>query len=54
MVKLPTSSAGVGRTGTYIAIDYCLQQGQVENEVNIWAFSYQMRTERVNMIQTVV
>ncbi|XP_038068717.1 receptor-type tyrosine-protein phosphatase kappa-like [Patiria miniata] len=45
-------SAGVGRTGTFIAIytlmDMMLEQG----EVSVFRFAKQMRENRVNMVQT--
>ncbi|KAL3882797.1 hypothetical protein ACJMK2_029104 [Sinanodonta woodiana] len=45
-------SAGVGRTGTYIAIDYLMQFVQNHNEIDIFNFVYQMRDQRCNMVQT--
>ena len=47
-------SNGVGRTGTYIAIDRCLQQADKEGVVNVWRTVYQMRTERFNMVESLV
>ncbi|EDQ87186.1 uncharacterized protein MONBRDRAFT_38140 [Monosiga brevicollis MX1] len=46
-------SAGVGRTGTYIAIDTALQQVQERAEVNIDAIIGQLRQHRNFMVQTV-
>jgi len=46
-------SAGIGRTGSFIAIHHtisCLVQGQPEP--NILELIYQMRTERIGMVQT--
>ena len=51
LFELPSS--GVSQTGTYIAIDRCLQQAE-EGVVNVWGTVYQMRTERVNMVETLV
>ena len=47
-------SAGVGRTGTFIALDYLLEKAAVEGVVDIYGLTWQMRRDRVNMIQTVV
>lgn len=54
---LPTSvslSAGVGRTGTIIALDVLLQQLDREKAVGINAFVHKMRLNRSNMVQTEV
>ena len=50
----PHSSAGVGRTGTFIALDYLTQQAAAESAVDIKACVYLMRTQRMKMIQTLV
>jgi len=47
-------SAGVGRTGTFIALDVLSQQLQREDVVDIFAVVYQMRMCRVLMVQTEV
>jgi len=47
-------SAGVGRTGTFIALDYLLEQAKAEGVVDIFYCVRQMRQARVNMIQTQV
>ncbi|XP_043959329.1 receptor-type tyrosine-protein phosphatase H-like isoform X8 [Gambusia affinis] len=53
--KAPTvvhCSAGVGRTGTIIALDVLLQQLQQERAVGINSFVYKMRKHRSHMVQT--
>ncbi|XP_023196548.1 receptor-type tyrosine-protein phosphatase H isoform X3 [Xiphophorus maculatus] len=53
--KAPTvvhCSAGVGRTGTIIALDVLLQQLQHEQAVGINSFVYKMRQHRSHMVQT--
>ena len=50
-------SAGVGRSGTFIVIDHCLenflQQGE-KLSVDVFHIVQEMRERRVNMIQTIV
>uniref|UniRef100_A0A673AXJ9 protein-tyrosine-phosphatase n=1 Tax=Sphaeramia orbicularis TaxID=375764 RepID=A0A673AXJ9_9TELE len=45
-------SAGVGRTGTIIALDVLLQQLEKEKAVDINGFVYKMRLSRSHMVQT--
>ncbi|XP_064604630.1 receptor-type tyrosine-protein phosphatase T-like [Liolophura sinensis] len=47
-------SAGVGRTGTYIALDYLISQAQDEGVVDVPACVRQLREQRVNMVQALV
>jgi protein tyrosine phosphatase len=47
-------SAGIGRTGTYIALDAFLEEGRTTGNVNIAKFLMKMRYNRMNMIQTPV
>ncbi|XP_013387209.1 receptor-type tyrosine-protein phosphatase eta isoform X2 [Lingula anatina] len=45
-------SAGVGRTGTFIAVDRLLQHIREHNEVDIFGLVLEMRENRCNMVQT--
>ncbi|XP_071117356.1 uncharacterized protein [Haliotis cracherodii] len=45
-------SAGIGRTGTYIAIESLLDQATAEDTVDVVRFVSSMRGQRRNMIQT--
>ncbi|XP_064588921.1 receptor-type tyrosine-protein phosphatase V-like isoform X2 [Zonotrichia leucophrys gambelii] len=45
-------SAGVGRTGTFIALDRLLQQMRQEKVVDIFGVVYSLRMNRYQMIQT--
>ena len=48
------NSAGIGRTGTYIALDALYENGQETGFVDVKEFTEMMRQNRMNMIQTVV
>ena len=48
------SSAGVGRTGTFITIDMVLQQVEQEGRINIMDIINQLRHKRMKMVQTPV
>ncbi|XP_069484347.1 receptor-type tyrosine-protein phosphatase beta isoform X2 [Ambystoma mexicanum] len=45
-------SAGVGRTGTFIALDRILQQLDSKDTVDIYGAVYDLRLHRVHMVQT--
>lgn len=47
-------SAGIGRTGTYIAIDVLSKAGKTRSKINIAEFVMKMRRNRMNMVQTYV
>ena len=47
-------SAGVGRTGTFIALDLALEQANHKGEVDIPGIINRLRQQRMKMIQTVV
>nr|XP_022299957.1 receptor-type tyrosine-protein phosphatase T-like isoform X2 [Crassostrea virginica] len=45
-------SAGIGRTGTYIALDALCKTGKTSGKVNVMECVKAMRTDRMNMVQT--
>ncbi|XP_018083722.1 receptor-type tyrosine-protein phosphatase H isoform X2 [Xenopus laevis] len=45
-------SAGVGRTGTLIALDYLIQKMEKEQRIGIYGFVHKMRLNRPLMVQT--
>jgi len=47
-------SAGVGRTGTYIAIDTLRNKLHQQNTVDVYGVVYKMRLHRPYMVQTPV
>lgn len=48
------SSAGVGRSGTFIAIDRLLQYIQLGRPVDVFGIVNEMRMERCHMVQNEV
>ena len=49
--KIKIKSAGVGRTGTYIAIDSLLEMVRRNLEINVFKFVNELREQRVLMVQ---
>lgn len=49
----PISSAGVGRTGTFIALDIMMQRIKQERKINVFDLVKQLRSQRMKMVQTV-
>ena len=47
-------SAGVGRTGTFIAIDLALEQAKKERVIDIAGIVNRLRQQRMKMVQTLV
>src|SRR6185436_19678477 len=47
-------SAGVGRSGTFIALDRLLQQIETKDIIDVYGIVHEMRMERVWMVQTEV
>ena len=52
--SLPACSAGVGRTGTLIAIEMALEKAGQESVVDIPAIVTKMRRQRMKMVQNSV
>jgi len=48
------SSAGIGRTGTFIALDILTEQGQTRGYVDPFECVTTLRNQRANMVQTKV
>ncbi|VDI07668.1 Hypothetical predicted protein [Mytilus galloprovincialis] len=47
-------SAGIGRTGTFIAIDALYENGKKVGYINVMEYIQMMRKDRMNMVQTYV
>ena len=45
-------SAGVGRTGTFIAVDMAMEQAKKEGKVDIAGIVCKLRQQRTKMVQT--
>ncbi|XP_046583132.1 receptor-type tyrosine-protein phosphatase T-like isoform X4 [Haliotis rubra] len=44
-------SAGVGRTGAFISLDYLMDEAESDNRVNVYMCVGKMRQNRMNMVQ---
>ena len=53
-VFVSRSSAGVGRTGTFITLDAMMERLKERDDLNIFEFVNEMRTRRMSMVQTVM
>jgi len=53
-ISLSICSAGVGRTGTFIALDIMLERIPQTHDVNVFECVQAMRMQRVLMVQTMV
>lgn len=47
-------SAGVGRTGTFIALDCLLEQAEKTKQVSVFGVVKKLREQRMVMVQVVV
>ncbi|OPL33216.1 receptor-type kappa tyrosine-protein phosphatase, partial [Mytilus galloprovincialis] len=47
-------SAGIGRTGTFIAIDALYENGKKVGHINVMEYIQMMRKDRMNMVQTYI
>ncbi|XP_068781728.1 receptor-type tyrosine-protein phosphatase mu isoform X3 [Struthio camelus] len=45
-------SAGIGRTGTFIALDFLLKMAKAEGKVDVFRCVQRLREQRVSMVQT--
>ncbi|XP_070173825.1 uncharacterized protein [Littorina saxatilis] len=45
-------SAGIGRTGTYLALDIQLSRAQHHSHVDVFACVWKLRQQRIHMVQT--
>ncbi|XP_052775132.1 uncharacterized protein LOC128213461 isoform X2 [Mya arenaria] len=45
-------SAGIGRTGTFIALDFLIQQAKEEPDIDVFRTVTDMRYQRANFVQT--
>ena len=54
IVCLLLHSAGVGRTGSFIATDAMMQRLKEKDDLDIYDFVTQMRTKRTYMVQNLV
>ena len=47
-------SAGVGRTGTFLAVDYLLKQAAEDGSISVAACVENLRKQRTAMVKSVV
>ena len=47
-------SAGVGRTGTFMTLDTMMERLKERDDINIFEFITEMRTQRTQMVQALV
>ena len=52
--SLYVTSAGVGRTGTFISLDYLLQEAAAGEHVDILKCVHTLRSHRVDIVQNLV
>ena len=50
----PISSAGVGRSGTFITLEAMMERLKEKRDISVFDFVSEMRTRRMKMVQTVV
>ena len=53
-ITIHSVSAGIGRTGTYIAFDALCKEGKSQGTINVASYVKVMRSCRMNMVQTYV
>lgn len=53
-IKFLLCSAGIGRTGTFIALDYLLEEGAAEQMIDVKGYVTSLRHQRGKAIQTYV
>ena len=54
IVTFNYSSAGIGRTGTYIALDYLLDEAEEQDWVDVPDCLHKLRHARINMVENLV
>ena len=53
-ITIHSVSAGIGRTGTYIAFDGLCKEGKSKGTINVASYVKVMRSCRMNMVQNYV